>query len=238
MAEAGDRVRQLAEQVDGGAVRALIAAVGVRTSRVRSRLHAAGLSFVGQPDRAPEPWELDRAAQVVIGWSRANVGMVGGMTGLGGILGLPPEAAALVVARLRLAQRLAVVFGFDPETDRGRVAVARALAAAWELDLPPGGVEGMRVSEIARLAVARAPRPSLPSEVATAVAVRSALSVFGRFGRLVPLLGSAVAVVEGQSRIEESGRLMVRVLRRLAGAPEGGADVEDAVEVPEQADRS
>lgn len=238
MSEAGDRVRQLAEVVDGGAVRTLIAAVGVRTARVRSRLQAAGLAFVGQEGLPPEPWELDRAAQVVVGWSRANVGMVGGMTGLGGLLGLPPEAAALVVARLRLAQRLAVVYGFDPETDRGRVAVARALAAAWEIDLPPGGVEGLRVSEIARLAVARAPRPNLPGDLATAVAVRSALSVFGRLGRFVPLVGSAVAVVEGQSRIEESGRLMVHALRRLAGAPGGDAEIEDAVEVVGLPDRS
>jgi hypothetical protein len=226
-------MRTALDRLDQDALLYVTAAVSVRADAVRAKLDRHRLAWVGRPGPAPEAWELDRTAEVVIGWSRANVGIAGGITGLGGLLGVPPELAAVAVATLRLAQRLAVVHGLDPATDRGRVAVARALAAAWQVELPPGGVERMTLREVVQSAARAAPSvQGLPSQLATAAAFGATLRLFGRFGRVVPLLSSAVAAVEGQRRIELSGRLMHRALGRMTGTNSGQADVEDAVEVP------
>lgn len=210
----------------------LLAAVGVRADAVRRRLVRSGLVYVGQEGAAPEPWELDRTVAVVIGWSRANVGLVGGMTGLGGLLGVPPEMAARLAATVRLAQRLAVVFGLDPDSDRGRIAVSRALAAAWGVELPPGGIERLRLQELAQLMGGEAPEAgALPGQVATALVVGGATRWLGRLGRVLPVLSSAVSAVEGQHAIEGLGRRLAVALRRQADLPDGAGGVEDAVEV-------
>ena len=52
---------------------------------------------------------------------------------------VPPEAALSIVLVIRMIQRLCVVYGFDPETDRGEAALTRTLAAVWNVTLPEGG---------------------------------------------------------------------------------------------------
>jgi hypothetical protein len=224
--------RQAWSLADERTVGWLLAAVGVRAEAVRRRLQRAGLAFVGRAGAPPEPWELDRTAEVVIGWSRANVGLVGGMTGLGGLLGVPPEIAARLAATVRLAQRLAVVYGLDPDADRGRIAVSRALAAAYGVELPPGGIEAVRLRELASMLTGQAPDAgALPGQVATAMVVGGATRWLGRLGRVFPVLSSAVSAVEGQQAVEVVGRRMVAVLRRIAEIPDGPGLIEEAVEI-------
>src|SRR5687768_10676674 len=109
-------------------------AVSVSAERVRAWLRFRGLACLDPARPDPPPMgEVGRSAVVVIARSAALCGALGGAAGLAGAPSVPPEAVATAILALRMAQRLCVVYGFDPATDRGQMALARALAAAWEV---------------------------------------------------------------------------------------------------------
>ena len=157
MSEAVNLLRAVARRADEAALSRLYDAVSVSTDATRARLDRVNLVYAmpGQP--APRTEELDRTADWLIGQSTANATALGGLAGLAGWLSVPPEVAAYMVATLRLGQRLAVTYGLDPETERGRLALARALAAGFEVPMPARGVVGMRASDLARAFLQREP---------------------------------------------------------------------------------
>ena len=57
-------------------------------------------------------------------------------SGVVGLAGVPPEAMVRLIQSFRLAQRIAVIYGYDPATDRGRIHVRRVFSAAWGFELP------------------------------------------------------------------------------------------------------
>ncbi|MBA2321197.1 MAG: hypothetical protein H0V89_08575, partial [Deltaproteobacteria bacterium] len=117
--------------------------MSVGTSEVRQQLDALKWPYV-HPDRpAPAPHEVDHTAKRVIAAARSRSGWMAAVAGLAGGWAMPPEVLATAVATLRLAQRLAVVHGLDPESDQGRMALWRALASALEVELPPDGPVGV-----------------------------------------------------------------------------------------------
>jgi hypothetical protein len=134
------------------------------------------------------------------------------------------------VSTLRLGQRLAIAWGFDPGTDRGRMALWRALAAALRVDLPDQGPVGVKVSDLPGLA-----RPNLRAEnvalwLARALVLRSAMSVAGKITRFVPVLAGGFGAWSASRRTTELGVAMAAVYRNLVEMPIL-APVEDAVEV-------
>ncbi len=229
------QVRQrVVREVDERALAAIYAAVSVSPGPVRASMAARRLAVAGEGvDRAA----LDRTVEALIADAAGSAATLGGLAGLAGLLSVPPEAAAFVVAMVRLAQRLAIIHGLDPASERGRVAVARALAAAFEVDIPDDGLLTPRLRDLLASLASTAPAPSegarrLGGQLLRGVAVRSLRIMTGRVGRLLPLVSSGVSAADNHARVRSMGRRMAAAVRSVADAPLlGGAGMSDAVVV-------
>ncbi|MEM6926847.1 MAG: hypothetical protein AAF602_07975, partial [Myxococcota bacterium] len=156
-----------------------------------------------------------------------------GFAGLVGAMSLPPEVVIATVAALRLAQRLCVVYGFDPHTDRGRMALCQALAAAYDVDLPTTGPEGLTVTELAALVQPRARPPSSSARLTRAMTSSTARRALATRRRWLPLIGARRQAEVARDGTFATGERMIAVLRRLSGVPgPTRARLVDAEEVP------
>ncbi|MCB9687349.1 MAG: EcsC family protein [Alphaproteobacteria bacterium] len=207
-------------------------AVSVSTERVRAWFRFRGLAFVDPTKRdLPSLGEVDRTADTVISRACSAGSAVGGATSVVGAAGVPPEVALSAVVVLRMAQRLCIAYGFDPSDDRGQAALARALAAAYGVDLPESGAVGLRFSDLPALV-----RPEGATDVGGRIA-RAMVSgglwwAASRVTRFVPLISAPRQAVRAREQIEAMGLRMREVLRRLAEVPDGSeAPLEDAQEV-------
>ena len=229
-----DTVGALRERIDSGLLPALYNVASIETAAIREAMDSGSRPYRMQStDDAPALEVLDASADWWIRRStrRASVrGLVGGSLGA---FSLPPEVLASLVASLRLAQRLAVTFGFDPETDRGRVVLWRAVAEAYGLELPDAGVVGMKITELPR-ALAKQPEGQVP---ATALLVRRVVEkatnrVVRRFTRWVPGFGAGLGAWGANRQMRQMGEKMHGVFRRAAGPALPSAElIEDAIEV-------
>jgi hypothetical protein len=233
MSEAGDLVREMVRRADVSAVAAVYDAVSVSTRSTRTRLARSGLKFVQSGQATPRPEELERTSNWLISQAKINSGALGGLAGLAGWLSIPPEVAGYLVSMLRLGQRLAVTYGLDPETERGRLALAQALAAGFEVEMPERGIMGLRATEFAKLLVTRTPDSErMGGQLALALVFRATRLMGGRLARLVPVLSSGVSALDNRRATQEIGRRMRDTLRRLAELPQHAQVlIEDAHEV-------
>ncbi|MEZ4236099.1 MAG: hypothetical protein R3F59_08040 [Myxococcota bacterium] len=183
------------DRADASLVAGWYHAVSVQPERIRAWLRLRGLHFV-DPARSDTPplAEVDRTAEAVIERASSLLGALGGAAGLVGAATVPPEFLATNVGVLRLAQRLCVVYGFDPTTDRGEMALTRALAAAYGVDLPETGPARMRVRDLPSLLRGEGSGPqAMAGKVARAMAKSTAWWVAGRLTRFVPVLSAGTA---------------------------------------------
>jgi hypothetical protein len=210
-------------------------AVSVSAERVRAWLRFRGLAYLDPTaPTAPELRDLDRTADTVIARAAALSGAMGGAAGIAGAPSIPPEALGTAILVLRMAQRLCVVYGFDPATDRGQMALARGLAAAWEVELPETGAFGLRVSDLPALFRPGASPRAVGGRLVKAMTMGAVSWVAYRLTRFVPLVSAPVHALDNRSKVEAAGRRMQGVLRRLTEVGDGSASLatmEEAVEV-------
>lgn len=225
-----DLLRELAEHMDSRLLEGWLHTVSVPSPRVRSSLRSAGRPFVEHGSPRPSEADLEATAAWVVGQARWTGGTMGGLAGLGGAASVPPEILATVVHGLRLGQRLCIVYGFDPQTDRGRMVLWRTLAAGFDVELPPQGPVGLRLSELPAVLGPRDGVATVGGALARAVVRRSAWMVVGRLSRMVPLVSAGLSASDGQRRMAEIGARMSAALRRTAEAPAPAAP-EDALEL-------
>jgi hypothetical protein len=222
-------LRDLLHRADADLMAGGYHAVSVDAERVRRQLRTAGRAYVDPGSPSPSLADLDATAHWIVGQSRFTSGALGGLAGLAGAASVPPEIAAQGVGVVRLAQRLAVVYGFDPSTDRGRTALWRALAAGLSVEVSDGPV-ALRVSDVPALLRPHVGARSVGTVLAHAVVFESARSVAGRFGRLLPFVASLAAARDARRRTEQVGARMIDVLRRLS-EPGALLVTEDALEI-------
>ncbi len=233
MPSVGDVLRELAQRFDARVVPSLFAGVTLRTGKVRGWLRSRHRPFVDPESRERvSPAEVDYTADWVIEQGSARAGFFGGIIGVGGVLSVAPEVVGSTVAAIRLGQRLAVVYGFDIDSDRGQMALWRALAAGYEVELPERGPMGMRMSELPDVIRPGFVARSAEGALASAVVKQSARMVGMSLVRLIPVLSTSVAAASARSRSHEIGARMKVVLKGMADAPSlEHAEVTDAVEL-------
>ena len=221
----------LTERLDEDFFPTLYSAVSLRTADIESELDELGLARI-VPDHTPEPHQLDLSSRTVISQSSRRAAARGALAGAGGALAVPPEVVMSVVQCIRLAQRLVVVWGFDPETDLGQIHLARSLAAAFEVELPEQGPIDMRVRDLARLTRPRVPEVrNQTTALARVLATRSMVSLANRFSRWVPGIGAGLGAIGARRRLRKQGKRMVTYLRRTRGVSATESTIEDAIEV-------
>jgi len=219
------------DRIDAGSVRSLYAALSVPTSHERQRLRRARRPFVDPDHGAPDASDVGRTADVVIRQATFSATALGGLAGMGGVASVPPEVVANMISFVRLAQRLCVVYGFDPEEDRGAMGLRQALSAGLQVELPEGGPMGLKLSDLPSILA-----PSAPREVSVAMTrelVRqSAWMVVGSVGRFIPVVSAGAGASRSRRRTREVGARMKHVLERLAGLPLAhGSSVVEAEEI-------
>lgn len=225
-----DVLKEWAERVDVRLLPNLYAAVSVPTEPVRQQLRRMRKPFLDPANESPPPSEVDRTAQWLITQSASRSTFVAGVAGLGGAASVPPETIATLIAAVRLAQRLTIVYGLDPETDSGQMALWRALAAGFQIEVPAQGPMALRIRDLPGLVGTRS-ADTAPGELARSLVQSSTWMIAGRISRLVPILSSGFSARAARRRVQEMGGRMAEVLRRIGDLPAAG-EIEDVVEIP------
>ena len=209
---------------------AIYAAASLETEEVRQDLRDAGVPYVDL-DHHPSVEELGIAADALIELARRDATAIGAAGGAAGAIGVPPEALASVIHVLRLAQRLCVLYGHDPERGPGYVVMCKTVAAAWQIELPEE--MEVRVKDLPSTAAAQLPESKeLASWIARKVATRAVWSVLGKGIRWIPGMATGISAYAANRRMKRQGRRMKALLQELATerAPRllAGPSVEEA----------
>ena len=206
------------QRLDADLIPALYATASVPTSEIREELRCGGHAFVDEAAGLfPEADELARTVAWGTRTSTRRAVVVGVAAGAVGFAAIAPAVLASALSSLRLAQRLAVVHGFDPDTDAGRLVISRALAHAYEVQLPESTRVATRVSELPALVGPLGSTGALTRWAGRQAIAGSLAAVVVRVTRLVPGLGAAVA---GVSTLRTQSRHAARMCAVYARATE------------------
>jgi len=218
MAVIGEQWSSMVRWLDSNLLKGVYAAVSVDTEQERRRFRQANWVFVDPQASSHATWQqVGTTADQVILQAGQGAALRGGAAGLVGAASIPPEVMATLATLVRLAQRLAVVYGFDPESDKGHMVVWQALASALDVDLPADGPMGLKVRDLR--AVVSMPEPDQVGAAMTRALVRKSVwMVIGKLTRFVPVLSAGSAAVGGRRRVQEAGRKMKEVYQRLGEA--------------------
>jgi hypothetical protein len=212
----------------------LLRSISVDLSTVRAELDQEGLVFDDRirPPR-PDLEALEATASQVIARAARKAGVGGAVSGAAGAFGVPPETAARLVQSLRLAQRLAIIYGHDPRSDRGQLLIRRALAQAYEVDLPQQASVGFKVSDLKGWVRSGVPAIHDGSLWFVRVLFRKAATNLGkRITRIIPGVGAGVGAWSGHETFLAQGNRMHAVfVRSWDGGRVENRGFEDAVEV-------
>lgn len=210
----------LGDRLDEDLLPAVYAAASVPTAEVRAWLRTEGMAFMdAETGEFPSEIELTESAARVVAHTRDRATAMGFASGLMGAAAIPPEVLGTVIQSLRLAQRLAVVYGFDPESEAGKLVMWRALAAAWEIELPAQGPIGLKMRELPALLQSQLPATRSASAWLTQqVVMRASAAVVNRVTRVIPGLGAGLAGFSALRRTRKMGDRMIEVYRRAKGA--------------------
>ncbi len=227
-----DILRELSGRVDEDLPPYVLQSISIDLSEYRSDLDAAGLAYIiPSSPHHHTPEALALSAQTAIKKSVRKASIMGAAGGLAGFLGVPPEAAARVLQSLRLAQRLAIIYGHDPGTDRGAMHVRKALASAWEFELPAHANVDIRLSDIPTIVRSNIPANHSGGLWFTRTMLTQASSVVGRkITRIIPGLGIGLGALQARRSARSQGDRMHQSFLRSYRPPAMKA-VEDAIEV-------
>ena len=226
----------LGERIDEDLVSALYQKSSLRTESIVDELERRSIvrDDSSQLNRPTEE-QLWDSSEHVIKSARRRASVRGAMTGAVGLLAIPPETMAAMIQILHLSQRLAVVWGHDPDTDRGRMLLVRALAQAHQVDLPDQGQLRVRVRDLRRLAGKQLPdRRHTSLLIALSLARHSLGKIGSGVTRALPGIGAVAGGIEARRNLMDSGMRMAEVYARAwRGSALLEGPVEDAVELHE-----
>ena len=208
------------------------AGISVNVRKFRTKLREANKPFL-DPHVPDEPMlsEVDRTAAWVVEQVSVQTAIRSGLASLGGALSIPPEVVLTIATLVRLAQKLAIVYGFDPKTDSGQMVMWRALAAGLETELPESGPLGMRLRDLAKV-VSVPSSEQVGAAVTRALVRKSAWMVLRRVTRFVPALALGSSTVGGRRKMQAAGARMMPVFRSLSeSGPSKDVTIQEAVEV-------
>lgn len=210
----------LGQRVDQELLTSILAAASVRSDEVRRALDHAGLAWADpSTQRAPPMADLDATAQALITRAARKARNLGGASATLGAAGIPPELVAALVQSLRLCQRLALVYGYDPETELGAQVVWRAMAEAWEVPLPAEGPSAVRLRDLPDVLRKQLPSPAVAASWVAEQAGRQVVrTARRRVLGLIPGLSTLLGARDSQRRLGEQGARAQALLRRLSPA--------------------
>ncbi len=230
-------LENLGERIDEDLLAHLYERASIETSEIHAELRKAGLIWDdGSPLTPPSRQALEDTSQRIIRRARRRASVRGAVTGAMGILAIPPETVAGMIQLLQLSQRLAVVWGHDPHSDRGRILLIRALSRALDLELPEQGQLRVRVRDLRRVAARQLPDPRHTGVMLGLSLARFSLGRAGSgLARAVPGVGALAGGFEARRSLIVAAEPMIDVYSR---AWRGGTLLEGPVEDAEELEPS
>ncbi len=149
---------------------------------------------------------------------------------LGGAVSVRAEVLAGLVHTLRLGQRLAVVYGIDPDSERGKVLLWRAIGAAFELDMPNQGTLDLRVRDLPNALGKQLPEGQTQAAawMTRHLVRRSLRQATRRVTRLVPGLDVGLSAWSSRKRAGTQGERMREVFRAAWDGDSLEGDISEA----------
>ena len=217
--------KAIEERLESELVPAVYATLSVPTEQIQRELKQGG--HLG--DR-PTPADRDQAADALIAGAARTATALGAVGGLGGAAALAPEILGQLIGSLRLAQRLATVYGFDPHAENGAQLLWRAMAAAHGVNMPAAGRMDVSLGELKQVL---GKQPTEPSYAATwmlqQILRRTTSAIARRTSRWIPGVGMGVSALAAGKRMAGQGARMKAVYRgAFEHDPDPGEDIEEA----------
>lgn len=194
---------------DDGVVRALYRAASVDADEALEEVR----QVLG--GKAVEDAPTDQLDAVVDRWIRERR-FYGSMVGAGlsvvGLPGVPAATAQRFAEQLRLAQRIALVYGVDWRTERGEILLWRAMAEALDVDIAWEGPAHQGTTTLPVPWRVGMDDPLVAKAVRTLV-WKGVVAAVGRPRRWVPVVGAAFTLVEGFLDLDRVGKRLKRAFR-------------------------
>lgn len=218
------------ERLDEELLPAIYATLSVSTQTLRDDLERLGHPL--DPGNASID-DLDAAADDLVQSAAKKAMAIGAAGGFGGAVAIPPEVVAQLVGSLRLAQRLGVLYGFDPETDRGNMLLWQAMAEAHGVSLPKEGSLDIRVRDLPRALGGQRPDAREAATWMMRQIVRRAIrNTTRKFTRWIPGLTVGLSARGSYRQAQAQGASMKDVFRRATSRRPGlDESIEEAEEV-------
>lgn len=149
---------------------------------------------------------LDSLADQYIRNAKLMTSLSGAGLGAGGLVLAGPELSILSASIVRLAQRLAVVYGFDYKSPAESLHVWSAIARALGVENITDGTSKVAVRSIPKLLATGPARSGVFKSLIRMIAARLGLLVTERgLARALPLVGAGVAAVSNFQLIRDLG---------------------------------
>ena len=229
-------LRNLTERLDEDLLPGLYGVTSLTTAAVQREFREAELPFTDPVNGTfPPEEELEAAADAVVNRAVKRASVRGAIGGMGGAIAIPPEVVLALVQTVRMAQRLAVLYGIELETDRGKLLLSRAIYAAYELKLPEQQQLDMRISELPQVARQQTPDVQRTTAwIARTVAWQLTRRIGGRLTRVVPGIGAGIGAWDANRSLKVQGKRIRAVYQRSwSGGLLSSSMIEDAEEIVE-----
>jgi hypothetical protein len=224
--------RELVVRVDEDLIGRLTDELNVDPNEVRAWLDTRRLRYVSQGHPPPSMEELQASAGALTRRCSRRAALSGAIAGWAGLAGVPAEIGVRLLLTVRLAQQLAIVYGHDPATDKGRIQVRRALAHTYELELPVQQAEGMGLRDLGALVRRQGDRATRSTWLARAAAQQTRAAIGSSLLRKIPVIGLAPGALTARRTLQAHGKRMEQSLAQAVAWPSAGiASAQDAVEV-------
>jgi len=236
----GQILRNLGGRLDEDLLPGIYTLTSLSTAGIQQELTEAELPYC-DPVRGvfPPEEELEASAEAVVQRAVSRASVRGAIGGMGGAFAIPPEVAFALVQTVRMAQRLAVLYGIELETDRGKLLLSRAIYAAYELKLPEQQALDMRISQLPQVARQQTPDVQRTTAwIARTVAWQVTRHIGGRITRIVPGIGAGIGAWDASRSLRaQSGRIRAVYRRSWSGAMLSEDAIVEAEEIlePERA---
>ena len=224
----------LGERIDEDVVGLLYERASLSTEEIIAEFTQMKIRW-DRPDTFPPLTrnELEINSLAIVKKAQRRASLRGALTGTVGFIAIPPEVLASMIQLLQLSQKLAVVWGHDPNSDRGRILLIRSFSHALGVSLPDHAPLSIRLGDIRKIATKQ-----LPDLRHTGVLLGLSLArhSLGRLrtglARSLPFVGALAGGIEARRSISAAATKMIEVYSRAwRGGTRIEGPVEDAMEV-------
>ena len=197
---------QEARPSEGGWLLRIYELISVSTEDILADAKGLGIQVSSIDElRAVRTSVLDGLADQYIRNAKLMTSLSGAGLGAGGLLFAGPEISILAANILRMAQRLAIVYGFDYRKPGEALHVWTALARALGVEKVSDGASSIAVRNLPKL-LASGTRTQAFKSLIKLIAARLGLLVTERgLARALPLVGAAVAGVTNFQLVRDLG---------------------------------